>query len=147
MYAINIAAPFMLCKAVIPSMIERGGGSIVNITSIMAIRGQGGSAAAYATTKSALMGLAVDVADAYGPDGIRVNTVVPGMVGTPLLSSLLAEKGIDEAKLNLAGKTALGVMGEGWDIARAVAFLAGPDAKYVTSVVLPVDGGASMRTR
>jgi NAD(P)-dependent dehydrogenase (short-subunit alcohol dehydrogenase family) len=147
MYAINIAAPFMLCKAVIPSMIERGGGSIVNITSIMAIRGQGGSAAAYATTKSALMGLAVDVADAYGPDGIRVNTVVPGMVGTPLLSSLLAEKGIDEAALNLAGKTALGVMGEGWDIARAVTFLAGPDAKYVTSVVLPVDGGASMRTR
>ena len=49
----------------------------------MAIRGQGGSAAAYATTKSALMGLTVDLADAYGPDGVRVNTVVPGMVGTP----------------------------------------------------------------
>jgi NAD(P)-dependent dehydrogenase (short-subunit alcohol dehydrogenase family) len=147
MYAINIAAPFMLCKAAIPSMIERGGGSIVNITSIMAIRGQGGSAAAYATTKAALLGLTVDLADAYGRDGIRVNTVVPGMVGTPLLASLLESKGIDPRALDLANRTALGVTGEGWDIAHAVVFLAGPDAKYVTNVVLPVDGGASMRTR
>jgi NAD(P)-dependent dehydrogenase (short-subunit alcohol dehydrogenase family) len=147
MFAINVAAPFMLCKAAIPSMIERGGGSIVNITSIMAIRGQGGSAAAYATTKAALMGLTVDLADAYGRDGIRVNTVVPGMVGTPLLAGLIAEKGLDSKALDLADRTALGVMGEAWDIARAVAFLAGPDAKYITNVTLPVDGGASMRTR
>ena len=147
MCAINIAAPFMLCKAAIPSMIERGGGSIVNITSIMAIRGQGGSAAAYATTKSALIGLTVDLADAYGRDGIRVNTVVPGMVGTPLLASLMESKGLDARALDLANRTALGVTGDAWDIAHAVAFLAGPDAKYVTNVLLPVDGGASMRTR
>jgi NAD(P)-dependent dehydrogenase (short-subunit alcohol dehydrogenase family) len=147
MYAINIAAPFMLCKAAIPSMIERGGGSIVNITSIMALRGQGASAAAYAMTKSALMGLTVDLADAYGRDGIRVNTLVPGMIASPLLAGLLESKGLDPKTLDLANRTALGVMGEGWDIARAAVFLAGPDAKYVTSVLLPVDGGASMRIR
>jgi NAD(P)-dependent dehydrogenase (short-subunit alcohol dehydrogenase family) len=69
------------------------------------------------------------------------------MVGTPLLASLLESKGIDPRALDLANRTALGVTGEGWDIAHAVVFLAGPDAKYVTNVVLPVDGGASMRTR
>lgn len=145
--AVNLTAPFMLTKAAIPAMVERGGGSIVNIISIAALRGQGGSGqAAYATTKSGLIGLMTDVADSYGKQGIRVNCIAPGIIDTPMRNASIIQAGLDPKELDLTFKTSLGVEGDAWDIARAALFLAGPDGRYITGVVLPVDGGTVARS-
>jgi NAD(P)-dependent dehydrogenase (short-subunit alcohol dehydrogenase family) len=145
--AVNLTAPFMLTKAAIPAMAQRGGGSIVNIISIAALRGQGGGGqAAYATAKSGLIGLMTDVADTYGKQGIRVNCVAPGIIDTPMRNASIVQAGLDPEELDLTFKTSLGIEGDAWDIARAVLFLAGPDGRYITGVVLPVDGGTVARS-
>jgi NAD(P)-dependent dehydrogenase (short-subunit alcohol dehydrogenase family) len=145
--AVNLTAPFFLTKAAIPVMAERGGGSIVNIISIAALRGQGGNGqAAYASAKSGLIGLMTDVADTYGKQGIRVNCIAPGIIDTPMRNASIIQAGLDPAELDLTFKTSLGVEGDAWDIARAALFLAGPDGHYITGVVLPVDGGTVARS-
>ena len=145
--ATNIHAPFWLSKAAIPSMIQRGGGSIVNITSIAALRGHGGSgAAAYATAKSGLLGLTTDLTDTFGKQGIRVNLIAPGIIATPQRDNAIIQNGGDPSKLDLTQKTCLGIEGDAWDIARAALFLAGPDGRYITGVLLPVDGGTISRS-
>ncbi len=144
--ATNLTAPFMLTRAVLPVMVARGGGSIVNITSIAALRGQGGSGTtAYATAKAGLLGLTTDVADAFGNSGIRVNCIAPGIIDTPMRNAILARSGRDPKTIDLSSRTALGIEGDAWDIARAVLFVAGPDGRYITGVLLPVDGGRTAR--
>jgi NAD(P)-dependent dehydrogenase (short-subunit alcohol dehydrogenase family) len=145
--ATNLNAPFWLSKAAIPSMIERGGGSIINITSIAALRGHGGhGGAAYATSKSGLLGLTTDLADVFGNQGIRVNAIAPGIIATPQRDNAVLQNGGDPSKLDLTTKTCLGIEGDAWDIARAALFLAGPDGRYITGVLLPVDGGTISRS-
>ena len=146
--AVNLTAPFFLTKAVIPYMAAVGGGSIVNIMSIAAMRGQGGRGrTAYAASKAGMWGLMVDVADAHGLDGIRVNTIAPGIIDTPMRASAIRQGGHDPALVDLSSKTSLGFEGDAWDIARAALFLAGPEGRYVTGVLLPVDGGTTARSR
>ncbi|HET6950589.1 MAG TPA: SDR family NAD(P)-dependent oxidoreductase [Acidimicrobiales bacterium] len=146
--AVNLTAPFMLTKAVLPVLIERGGGSIVNVISIAALRGQGGKGqTAYAASKAGLLGLMVDVADAFGKDGVRVNCVAPGIIDTPMRAEAIRQAGRDPATIDLGYKTALGIEGDAWDIARASLFLAGPDGRFVTGVMLPVDGGTTAISR
>lgn len=145
--AANLIAPFMLSKAVIPVMIRGGGGSILYISSVAGLRGQGGGGrTAYAATKASMSGMTVDLADALGKHGIRVNTIAPGMITTPHRAHLMAEQGLDEASFNLADKTCLGVEGDSWDVANTAVFLAGSDGRYLTGLVLPVDGGAVSRS-
>jgi NAD(P)-dependent dehydrogenase (short-subunit alcohol dehydrogenase family) len=147
MLATNLTAPFMMCRAAIPSMVARGGGSIVNITSVAALRGQGGKGAtAYATAKSGMLGLTTDLADAWGKEGIRVNLVAPGIIDTPQRANTIRAAGHDPKDYDLGTKTCLGIEGDPWDIARAVLFLAGPDGRYITGVLLPVDGGTISRS-
>ena len=145
--ATNLTAPFMLTRAVLPVMVAAGGGSIVNITSIAAIRGQGGNGqTAYATSKAGLMGLMTDVADAFGSAGVRVNCIAPGIIDTPMRNAILARGGRDPKSIDLTSRTSLGIEGDAWDIARAALFLAGPDGRYITGVLLPVDGGSTARS-
>jgi NAD(P)-dependent dehydrogenase (short-subunit alcohol dehydrogenase family) len=145
--AVNLVAPFMLSKTVIPVMIRDGGGSIIYISSVAGLRGQGGDGrTAYAATKSAMSGMTVDLADAFGRQGIRVNTIAPGLITTPHRAHLIAEQGLDEASFHLADKTCLGVEGESRDVAHAALFLASPEGRYLTGVVLPVDGGSIARS-
>ncbi len=145
--AVNLTAPFMLSKAAIPVMIERGGGAIVNITSIAALRGQGGAGStAYAASKAGLIGLMVDLADAYGKKGIRVNCIAPGIINTPMRAAAMRQAGVDPAQIDLSFRTSLGIEGDAWDVARAALFLAGPDGRYLTGVLLPVDGGTTARS-
>ena len=145
--AVNLTAPFLLTKAAVPAMVERGGGSIVNIISIAALRGQGGGGqAAYAASKSGLIGLMTDVADTYGKQGIRVNCIAPGIIDTPMRNASIIQAGLDPKELDLTFKTSLGIEGDAWDIARATLFVAGPDGRYITGVVLPVDGGTVARS-
>ncbi len=142
---LNVTAPFMLAKAVIPIMIERGGGAIVNITSLSAIRNSGVGQTVYAMSKAALIGMTVDIASAYGRQGVRINSIAPGNIVTPIRDSTALEVGVDTSKLNLGARTALGFEGDAWDIARAALFLASSDARFITGVHLPVDGGTSVR--
>jgi NAD(P)-dependent dehydrogenase (short-subunit alcohol dehydrogenase family) len=145
--AVNLAAPFMLTKAVVPVMQRAGGGSIINISSIAALRGQGGrGATAYASAKAGLAGLMADVADAYGKDGIRVNCVAPGIIDTPMRNQAMIQAGVEPGTIDLTYKVALPHEGDAWDIARATLFLAGPDGRYITGVMLPVDGGTVARS-
>jgi NAD(P)-dependent dehydrogenase (short-subunit alcohol dehydrogenase family) len=145
--AVNLTAPFFLTKAVIPIMVEAGGGSIVNIMSIAAMRGQGGRGrTAYAASKAGMWGLMVDVADSFGSQGIRINTVAPGIIDTPMRAATMREAGVDPDTVDLSSKTSLGFEGDAWDIARAALFLAGPDGRYITGVLLPVDGGTTARS-
>ena len=145
--AVNMTAPFMLSKAAIPHIVQRGGGSIIHITSIAAMRGQGGKGTtAYATSKAGLMGMMVDLADSFGKDGIRINCVAPGIIDTPMRSAAMRQGGIEPGSIDLSMKTSLGYEGDAWDIARAVLFLVGPDGRYITGVLLPVDGGTTARS-
>lgn len=140
--AVNLTVPFMLSRAALPSMVERGGGSIVFISSVVAMRGP--SPPAYATAKAGLSGLTVSLATTHGRQGIRANCVIPGMVATPMRAQSVRGAGlVDDA----AASTATGVAGDAWDIAHAVAFLCSPAAKHITGVELPVDGGATVLMR
>jgi NAD(P)-dependent dehydrogenase (short-subunit alcohol dehydrogenase family) len=145
--ATNLNAPFWLSKGAIPSMIERGGGSIINITSIAALRGHGGNgSAAYAAAKSGLLGLTTDLTDTFGKQGIRVNAIAPGIIATPQRDNAIIQNGGDPSQFDLTVKTCLGIEGDAWDVARAALFLAGPDGRYITGILLPVDGGAISRS-
>jgi NAD(P)-dependent dehydrogenase (short-subunit alcohol dehydrogenase family) len=146
MLATNLTAPYMLCRAAIPSMIERGGGSIVNISSVASLRGQGGPCTAYSTSKSGLMGLMNDICDNYGKHGIRINCVAPGIIKTPQRDNVILRHGGDPSKFDLSQKTCLGIEGEPWDIANAVLFVVSPEGHYITGVMLPVDGGSIARS-
>jgi NAD(P)-dependent dehydrogenase (short-subunit alcohol dehydrogenase family) len=150
---VNLRAPFMLCRAAIPVMIERGGGSVISISSVAAMRGQGGvGRTAYAASKMGLVGMTTDLADTYGRQGIRFNAIAPGLISTPHQAQAIADsdatgtRQVGQKQYDLSTKTCLGIEGDAWDIARAALFLAGPDGRYITGMLMPVDGGSTSRS-
>ena len=136
---VNLTGAFMSCKYAVPALIARGGGSIVNIGSVAGVRDSGSTHPAYSASKAALLGLTVDLAGAYGRDNVRVNTVLPGMISSPMQESVGQVDDDIRARLNLLGR-----MGDAWDIANAVLFLCTDEAAYITGLTLPVDGGATI---
>jgi NAD(P)-dependent dehydrogenase (short-subunit alcohol dehydrogenase family) len=141
--ALNVKGAFLACKFAIPALVSRGGGSIVNIGSIAAIRDTGSPETAYSASKAALLGLTVDLAGAYGRQNVRVNAVLPGIIRTPMQSVVEKARTGGAADDRVAsGANLLGRRGDAWDIANAVLFLSSDEASYITGVVLPVDGGA-----
>jgi NAD(P)-dependent dehydrogenase (short-subunit alcohol dehydrogenase family) len=137
--AVNLKGTFLACQQAIPALIERGGGSIVNIGSIAGIRDAGTGQTAYAASKAGQLGLTVELAGAYGRDNIRVNAVLPGLIASAMLQSVSTRVDDVRSKLNLLGRT-----GEVDDVAHAVCFLCSDEAAYITGVTLAVDGGATM---
>lgn len=144
-FATNIDYVFETMKRVVPIMVEQGGGSIVNLASIAALRFFGPDCVAYAASKAGLIKMGQVTAVKYARSHVRVNTVVPGLMNTPLVSVRLAgqRSGGDVEKLVEARhrQVPMGHMGDGWDVAHAVAFLASDEAKYITATELVVDGG------
>jgi NAD(P)-dependent dehydrogenase (short-subunit alcohol dehydrogenase family) len=136
--AVNLTGTFLACKHAIPALVTRGGGSIVNIGSIAAIRDTGTGHPAYCASKAAQLGLTIDLAGEYGRSNVRVNAVLPGIVATPMQASVGQVDEETRSRLNLLGR-----MGDALDIAHAVLFLCSDEAAYLTGVVLPVDGGAT----
>lgn len=139
--AINIGGTFRMCRAVLPGMIRRGRGSVVNVASGWGLVG-GPRAAAYCASKGAVVQLTRALAIDHGPDGVRVTCVCPGDTDTPMLRQEARELGEDEAAF-LAGAAArpLGRVGRPEEVAEAIGWLAGDRASFVTGTCLVVDGG------
>jgi len=137
---VNVETMFLVAKHAIPAMIRAGGGAIVNVSSISALRPRG--LTAYSTSKGAVIALTRAMAVDHGPDGIRVNCVAPGPVYTPMVY----QRGMsEEARARRRKASLLGIEGTGWDVGRAVRFLLSDHARYVTGQTLVVDGGATLR--
>jgi len=132
---VNQRGVFLGMQAVIPGMVARGGGSIVNIASVAALVGLRGSIP-YQGSKAAVLGLTRGAAAAYGPDNVRVNAICPGLVVTGMTESADAE-----AVTKMKAQIPLGRDGRPDEVAAAVVFLASDEASYITGIALPVDGG------
>jgi NAD(P)-dependent dehydrogenase (short-subunit alcohol dehydrogenase family) len=145
----NLKSVFLACKHVLPVMERQAGGVIINLASTSGLRWTGAAQVAYAATKAAVIQLSRVVAVQYASKGIRVNTVVPGQLHTPMVEARLASEragGNVEALLNSRLKRIpLGFAGDGRDTANAALFLASDEANFITGVALPVDGGALVR--
>ena len=137
---VSLRTVFLACKHVVPTMVDKRSGAIVNVGSIAAFRG--GNYVGYAAAKGALHALTVDMAYSHGRQGIRVNAIAPGHLTTPML---LANEGqtpqtdLRQKMANAAGL--LGTEGNGWDVGWAAAFLASDEARWITGATLPVDSG------
>ncbi|HEX4089627.1 MAG TPA: SDR family oxidoreductase [Trebonia sp.] len=139
-FAINLRSAFLSSKYAVPAMEARGGGSIVNVASISALRGDG--TVAYSAAKGGLIAMTVDMAYSHGRAGIRVNAIAPGHITTPMVLSVSAP-GDRAAFMNSMRSEAglLGTPGDGWDVGFAASFLAGDEARWITGVTLPVESG------
>ncbi len=145
--AVNLKSMFLTCKHVLPVMREQRSGSIVNISSVAAVCAVG--MLAYKTSKAGVNALTHSLAIGNAEHGIRVNAIMPGLMNTPMaIEGLAADRRVSKADLIRArdAQVPLGhKMGTAWDVAYAALYLASDEAKFVTGVVLPVDGGQSAR--
>ena len=136
---VNVDSMFLAAKHAIPAIRRAGGGAIVNVSSISALRPRG--LTAYSVSKGAVIALTRAMAVDHGPEGIRVNCVAPGPVYTPMVY----QRGMSSASRDRRRKaSALGIEGTGWDIGHAVRFLLSDFARYITGHTLVVDGGTSL---
>jgi len=146
---INLKSVFLTCKHVLPTLIAKKSGSIVNIASTSGLRFTGSAQVAYAATKAGVIHLSRVVAVQHAPDGVRVNSVVPGQLHTPMVETRLAKQrtggDVDALLAQRLKRIPLGFMGDGRDTASAVLFLASDDARFVTGTELVVDGGMTAR--
>jgi len=146
-FKVNLKSMFMTCKYVLPYMEQQESGSIVNISSVAAVCAV--SMLAYKTSKAGVNALTHSIAMQYAKKGIRANVIMPGLMNTPMaIEGISQSRGIDKEELikRRDGMVPLkGGMGSGWDTAYAALFLASDEAKFITSTVLPVDGGQSAK--
>lgn len=141
--AVNVKSMYLMCKAVIPGMLERGGGSIINTSSVMASLTEPGYEA-YTTSKAAVIGLTKAIAVSYAEQGIRCNCICPGWVDTPLNQKLAEEiGGMDELYSIIKRQQPLGRMASTREVGYAVLFLASDESSAVTGSALYIDGAAS----
>jgi NAD(P)-dependent dehydrogenase (short-subunit alcohol dehydrogenase family) len=137
----NVTAVFVMSREVVKHMEKRKSGSIVNISSMASQYGIP-KVIAYTASKSAIEGMTRAMAVELSPKGIRVNCIAPGFIATDMSAKALNND--KERKQKVMSRTPMGYMGDPADIANAALYLANGEAKYVTGVVLPVDGGNSI---
>jgi NAD(P)-dependent dehydrogenase (short-subunit alcohol dehydrogenase family) len=147
--ATNLKTMFLTCKHVLPYMEKQGSGAIVNISSMGAVRfSDTYPLAAYSASKGGVNALTRAIAMQYASRGIRANVIMPGLIRTPMAVDEPARRlGFDKEQFARLRDKAVPMkrMGEGWDVAYAALFLASDEARYITGVVLPVDGGLSCK--
>jgi NAD(P)-dependent dehydrogenase (short-subunit alcohol dehydrogenase family) len=146
---LNLKSVFLGCKHVLPVMERQRGGAIVNLASTSGLRWSGNAHVAYAATKAGIVQFSRVVAMQYAARGIRVNTVVPGLLHTPMVEARLAKQrtGGDVARLlkERLRRIPLGFAGDGRDTANAALFLASDEARFITGAEIVVDGGMTIR--
>ena len=133
--AVNVKTIVMCSKFAIPRMMEAGGGSIINISSIAGLRAH--SSTPYTASKAAVIGLTISMAADHGPDGIRTNCIAPGLVYTPMVAPRMD----DDLRQIRSSSAPLRTEGTAWDIGNAALFLASDEARWINGVILPVDAG------
>jgi NAD(P)-dependent dehydrogenase (short-subunit alcohol dehydrogenase family) len=137
---VNLKGTYLVCKHVLAAMLTQRSGSIVNIASIEGLEGtEGGSA--YNASKGGVVLLGRNLAMDYARRGIRVNTVCPGFIETPMLESVLGEPAFAELRAKIRDQHQMGRFGRPEEIAAAVLFLASEEASFITGHALAVDGG------
>lgn len=144
---LNVTSCLLTCKHVLPHMLLRHAGAIVNVSSVAAIRYTGYPYVAYYAAKAAVNNFTLALAVQYANQGIRVNAIMPGFMNTPLIYQQISSQYADPQEMVRARDEAcpMGRMGTGWDVAYAALFLASDEAGYITGVSLPVDGGLTCR--
>jgi NAD(P)-dependent dehydrogenase (short-subunit alcohol dehydrogenase family) len=145
----NLSSVFLTCKYVLPVMEAQGAGAIVNTASTSGMRWTGSAQVGYAATKAGVIQFSRVTAVQYAAKGIRVNTVVPGQLHTPMLEARLAGQrtggDIETLKRQRVARIPLGFMGDGRDTAYAALFLASDEARFITGTEIIVDGGMTAR--
>ncbi len=143
---LNLKSMFMLVKAALPSMRERRTGSIINISSTASLSLR--PTVTYKTSKGAVNTFTQHVAGENARFGIRANAILPGLIDTPMAIERRAQESgrpREDIRAERDALVPMGFMGEAWDVANAAVFLASDEAKYVTGVLLPVDGGLVLK--
>lgn len=138
MYAVNLRSHFLTMRYAAPEIAKAGGGAIVNVSSMAALRSN--SLIPYEATKAALLGLSRSAAMTLARDNIRVNTILPG-----LINSTMVRRAIGDREATVAPRIPMRRQGTPWEIAKAIVFLLSDDASYITATELIVDGGLSAR--
>ncbi len=134
----NLNGSFYFLRAIAPIMVKQKGGRIINISSVIGIRGNAGQVN-YSASKAGIIGMTLSAAKELGRRGITVNAVAPGFIETEMTEILT-----EEQKEGMTGVISLGRAGKASDVANAVAFLASDQAAYITGQVLGVDGGMAI---
>lgn len=137
---VNLTGTFLACRAVLPGMLERGSGSIITISSVLGLVGTQGlfDTHAYSTSKAGIIGLTRSIAAQYAKNGIRANSIAPGLIDTQMAKRTKADPELLE---RVAFWQPLGPLGQPADVASAAVFLGSEESRFITGVVLPVDGG------
>jgi NAD(P)-dependent dehydrogenase (short-subunit alcohol dehydrogenase family) len=138
--AVDLKSMFLATRAAAPALAKRGGGAVVCVSSVAALRGHGRTA--YAAAKAGVIGFVRSVAAQLGPQGIRVNAIAPGAVWTPMVENLGPEARERRRRAN-----ALGTEGTAWDVGWGAVYLASDQARWVTGQTLIIDGGITITTR
>ena len=133
--AVNVKSIVLSSKYAIPKMMETGGGSIINISSIAGLRAH--SSTPYTASKAAVIGLTMSMAADHGPDGIRVNCIAPGLIFSPMVAPRMD----DDLREIRKSAAPLRTEGDSWDVGYAALYLASDESRWVSGITLPVDAG------
>jgi NAD(P)-dependent dehydrogenase (short-subunit alcohol dehydrogenase family) len=147
---VNLKSVYLCSRTVLPLMERQGSGAIVNISSVAGLRYVGKPQVGYAATKAAIIQFTKTTGVIYAGKGIRMNTVVPGLMDTPLVRRLADKYAGGDFEGFVAHRNdqvPMGRMGDGWDVAHAALFLAADESKYMTGTEIVVDGGLTAATR
>lgn len=135
--AVNVHGTFLCCQRALPAMRSGGWGRIVNFSSTAGKTISTAAGAHYTTAKHGVLGLTRHLAKAYGPDGVTVNAVCPGLIDTPMARGLLPDGSLDR----VTGSFPVPRAGQPWEVAELVAFLASDRAAYITGAAIDINGG------
>jgi meso-butanediol dehydrogenase/(S,S)-butanediol dehydrogenase/diacetyl reductase len=133
---VNLKGTYLVSKAVLPNMVERGSGAVINIASVSGMGGDR-NAAAYNAAKGGVINLTRSMAVDFGSKGIRANCICPGAIGTPVIMRRMTEQG----QAAISRNTPLGRIGKGQEVANLTLFLASDEASYINGAIIPADGG------
>ena len=147
--SVNLTSMVLTCKYVLPVMEAQGGGAIVNIASIAGIRYLGIPYVSYSATKGGVLQLTQSVALEYAEKGVRVNSILPGLMNTPMivepLKGVYADGDVDKMIEMRNEQVPMKTMGDAWDVAHAALLLSSDEARYITGTQLVVDGGLTCK--